>query len=241
MIPRIIHYCWFGNTPLPRSAKRCIKSWKNNCIGFSIKRWDETNVDFYHNDFLREAYNAKAWAFVSDYVRLQVVYEYGGIYFDTDVELLSSLDDFLKYDSFFSLDQANLQCSTGLGFGGIKHSKMIKHMLDEYESVSFDRENKFGILCPIMNTRAMLKMGFDQIDDVQIIDNCIVLPPKYMDPIAPGNSRDLLCPDTVSIHHYNASWMPRSRQVKRKVVNFFGQRNVNYLKQLYKKFVTDKI
>ena len=95
MIPKVIHYCWFGGNPLPDEAKRCIDSWKKYCPDYKIIEWNESNYDVNSNEYMKAAYNEKKWAFVSDYARVDVVYRYGGIYMDTDVELIKPLDKFL--------------------------------------------------------------------------------------------------------------------------------------------------
>ena len=96
MIPKVIHYCWFGGNSLPEEAKRCIESWKKYCPDYKIIEWNENNYDVNSNEYMKAAYKEKKWAFVSDYARIDVVYKYGGIYMDTDVELVKELDSFLK-------------------------------------------------------------------------------------------------------------------------------------------------
>ena len=120
MIPKIIHYCWFGGNPLPMDVKKCIESWKEKCPDYEIKCWDESNFDVNAHPFTKAAYEAKAWAFVSDYARLRVVYDNGGIYLDTDVELLKNIDFLLPYEGYIGVQQAGCYCTTGLGFGAIK-------------------------------------------------------------------------------------------------------------------------
>ena len=104
MIPKIIHYCWFGGNPLPELAVKCIESWKKYCPDYEIKRWDESNFDLNCCDYVKEAYQAKKWAFVSDYVRFKVLYNEGGLYFDTDVELIKSIDDILAHGPFMGVE-----------------------------------------------------------------------------------------------------------------------------------------
>ena len=100
MIPKVIHYCWFGGNPLPDSVRKCINSWKKFCPDYDIKQWDETNINLHENAYVLEAYQAKKWAFITDYVRLKVLVEYGGIYMDTDVEVLKPIDVFLSNHAF---------------------------------------------------------------------------------------------------------------------------------------------
>lgn len=124
MIPKKIHYCWFGRNPLPELAVRCIESWKKYCPDYEIIEWNEDNYDINKISYVKEAYQARKWAFVTDYVRLDVVNQYGGIYLDTDVELLKSLDPLLKYKSFFGMEEGKF-IATGLGFGAEKGTKIL--------------------------------------------------------------------------------------------------------------------
>lgn len=236
MIPKVIHYCWFGNNPLPYDVKKCVDSWKKNCPDYVIKRWDESNFDVYQNKFIKSAYDSKAWAFVSDYARLKIVYDEGGIYLDTDVELKKSLDGLIKNDGFFAIQQEGHYCATGLRFGAKKENEIIKTMLDLYDDLIYSEENKFSIACPYLNTKALEKYGYSYSDDVIVIHNNLVLPPRFMDPIAPGkNKENLLCNDTVSIHHYSASWMDDKTVRRRKIIRIIGQEKINKLKGLLKK------
>ena len=114
-IPKIIHYCWFGGKPLPNTAIKCIRSWKKHCPDYEIHCWNEKNFDINVCPYVKEAYEEKAWAFVSDYARLWIIYNYGGIYLDTDVELLKNIDNLLKYDVFMGFENKQY-VNTGVGF-----------------------------------------------------------------------------------------------------------------------------
>lgn len=233
MIPKVIHYCWFGNNPLPFEVKKCINSWKKICPDYEIRRWDETNFDVYQNDFIKSAYGSKAWAFVSDYARLKIVYDEGGIYLDTDVELKKSLDELRKNEGFFAIQQEGHYCNTGLGFGAKKENEIVKTMLDLYDDLIYSEENKFSIVCPYLNTKALEKYGYSYSDDVIVIHNNLVLPPRFMDPIAPGkNKENLLCNDTVSIHHYSASWMDDKTVRRRKIIRIIGEKRIYKIKKI---------
>ena len=235
MIPKVIHYCWFGNNPLPFEVKKCINSWKKICPDYEIRSWDETNFDVYQNDFIKSAYGSKAWAFVSDYARLKIVYDEGGIYLDTDVELKKSLDELRKNEGFFAIQQEGHYCNTGLGFGAKKENEIVKTMLDLYDDLIYSEENKFSIACPYLNTKALEKYGYSYSDDVIVIHNNLVLPPRFMDPIAPGkNKENLLCNDTVSIHHYSASWMDDKTVRRRKIIRIIGEKRIYKIKKILK-------
>ena len=136
MIPKIIHYCWFGGESLPESAIKCINSWKKFCPDYEIIRWDESNYDVTKNVYMKEAYEAKKWGFVPDYARLDIVYNYGGIYMDTDVELLKPLDDLLGCNAYMGVEKPGI-VALGLGFGAEKGNSVIGDLLEEYNDKRF--------------------------------------------------------------------------------------------------------
>ena len=119
-IPKIIHYCWFGGKPIPKNLKNYIKSWEKYCPDYEIKEWNESNFDINSNKFIKEAYINKKFAFVTDYVRLYVIYNYGGIYLDTDVEIIKNFDGLLNNELFMGIQQNDSFATTGLGFGAKK-------------------------------------------------------------------------------------------------------------------------
>ena len=152
MIPKVIHYCWFGGNPLPEEAKRCIESWKKYCPDYKIIEWNENNYDVNSNEYMKAAYKEKKWAFVSDYARIDVVYKYGGIYMDTDVELVKELDSFLNDRMYCGwemrdplLDKLGRSYENsvafGLGFGAEKGHPALKKILDLYDRISFYNED----------------------------------------------------------------------------------------------------
>ena len=153
MIPKKIHYCWFGGGPLPTDVKKCIDSWRKFCPDYEIIRWDESNfIISDQNNFVQAAYENKAWAFVSDYARLRIIYENGGIYLDTDVELIRNLDELLDHVAFFGAHQVNGLVATGLGFGSEKRTKILKELLRLYDNTDFDPCKKNELACPILNS-----------------------------------------------------------------------------------------
>lgn len=135
MIPKVIHYCWFGKKPLPELALKCIESWKKYCPDYEIKEWNEESFDINMYIYARQAYDAKKWAFVSDVARLYVLYQEGGIYMDTDVELLKSIDCFLENDAFSGFEDKK-SVPTGI-MGAVKNNNVIKEFLDEYNEAFF--------------------------------------------------------------------------------------------------------
>ena len=138
MIPKVIHYCWFGGNPLPELALKCIESWKKFCPDYEIKEWNETNYDVRSCRYISEAYDAGKWAFVSDYARFDILYKYGGIYFDTDVELVSSIDDILQRGPFMGTQKGNpIIVAPGLGIAAAEGMPIYKSILDFYKNKSF--------------------------------------------------------------------------------------------------------
>ena len=223
MIPKVIHYCWFGGNKHTSEMQKCIKSWKKYCPDYEIIEWNESNFDVTSHPFVKAAYDAKAWAFVSDYARLKIIYEYGGIYLDTDVELLQNLDFLLYNEGYIGVQAHAMLCNTGLGFGAEKHNVVIKKMLEKYDSVAFDINKKNELSCPFLNTEIVQELGYKKIDSIQILNHIVVYPPKYFDPFPSGGKNVvLLCNETISIHHYSASWGSKKNRVKRKIVKIIG-------------------
>lgn len=235
MIPKTIHYCWFGGKPEPADVQKCIASWKKYAPDYTLCRWDESNFDVESHPFPKAAWQAQSWAFVSDYARLKVVLDHGGIYLDTDVELLKSPDSLLENEAFFATQQKDGCVATGLGFGAEQGSSAVAAMLAVYDTVAFHGENREALACPILNTRALEAFGYRFSDAVQKLPGATVYPPRYFDPLAPGDTKNLLCADTFSIHHYSASWTSPVNRLKRRLFRLIGQARILKLKELMKR------
>lgn len=207
MIPRVIHYCWFGNTPLPASAERCLASWRRACPDYEIHRWDEHTFDVGRYTFCREAHAAGKWAFVSDYARLRIIWEHGGVYLDTDVELLQSLDPLLAHTAFFGF-QLDGMIATGLGFGAIPAHPLVGSLLQHYETTPFlgPDGRPDATPCPARDAAAFRQFGFRLDGSRQERDGVVVLPADVMCPKSYESGRIRLTPRTISIHHFDASW-----------------------------------
>ena len=146
-IPKIIHYCWFGGGPISAESQKCMESWKKYCPDYKIMAWNEQNFDISTNRYAQQAYEAKKYAFVSDYVRLAVLYEYGGIYLDTDVELVRPLDELLELPGFMGF-QTNNEVATGLGFGARKGNSVVQALLRDYDALDFLKADGSADLTP---------------------------------------------------------------------------------------------
>lgn len=235
MIPKKIHYCWFGGKPLPRDVKKCIESWRKHAPEYDIIEWNESNFNVKSHPFMKKAYEAKAWAFVSDYARLKIIYDNGGIYFDTDVELLKNPDFLLENQCYIGVQQVAHLCATGLGFGAVKFNPIVKKMLEKYDVLEFSSDNKKELSCPYLNNSVIEELGYKYSADIWKHPMITVYPCEFFDPISPGNTENLMRNDTVSIHHYAGSWTCKRNKFKRKIFRFIGEENVHKLKKLLRK------
>lgn len=213
-IPRKIHYCWFGGNPLPDLAIKCMESWRKYCPTYEIIRWDESNCDMEANLFVQQAYKEKKWAFVSDYFRLKVIEEQGGIYLDTDVELLKPLDDLLTLDGYmgFELSKKSNNIGSGLGFGAIAQHPIIIKLRESYENITFIKPDGNLDLtpCPQRDTMVLIAQGLKQNDREQTIKNMTFFPSDYFSPIGYAGEKNFSA-RTYSIHHFHASWHPEKK------------------------------
>ena len=214
-IPKVIHYCWFGKGKMPPLAEKCIKSWKKYCPDYEIIEWNEGNFDISSCPlYVRQAYEARKWAFVTDYVRLKVVYDHGGIYMDTDVELLKAPEKFLSYSAYFGFEDG-VHVATGLGFGAEKEHPLLEELMADYEEISFVcADGSFDTEpCPVRNTKVFLRHGLKQDDSKQILDNEVcILPSIYLCPLSYQTGNLCRSPETVSIHWFDASWQSKSEK-----------------------------
>ena len=237
-IPKVIHYCWFGRGEMPRLAEKCIKSWKEKCPDYEIICWNEDNFDLTQNEYMRQAYEARKFAFVSDFVRLKVIYDHGGIYLDTDVELLKSLDPLLQNKAYMGFDEKGI-VATGLGFGAEKGNSILGEFLKDYEDISFILpDGSYDLTpCPDRNTRTLKELGMDLNVHSQTFMDTVFLPQDYLCPMDYYTGKKTITKNTYSIHHYNASWTSpvtkRTTFVKRIIgVKMYGKLYGKFLHKL---------
>lgn len=225
MIPKKIHYCWFGGNPLPELAEKCIASWKKYCPDYEIIEWNEENYNLKSCKFVEEAYKAKKWAFVSDFARLDIIYNQGGIYLDIDVELLKKLDDLLEKKAFFAMEKIGL-INTGLIFGAEKKNQNVKLLMDEYINIHFKiSDNVYDQLpCPQRNTHPFLNKGFEKKNEIQIINNAVIFPPEYFCPIDNETKECKITAKTYSIHHFGALWISKEDEKIRKQFEIYDRK-----------------
>lgn len=232
MIPKVIHYCWFGGNPLPESAKRCLVSWKRFFPDYEIREWNETNFDVNCCTYVREAYKAKKWAFVSDYARFWILYKEGGIYFDTDVEVIRNFDDIIEHGSFMGCEislNGSVGINPGLGLGVAPNLPFFKEMLDYYQTLHFIKENgelNTAITVVDNTTAILMKHNWIPIANIQTVAGISIYPPEYFCPMDYVTGKTKITENTHSIHHYTASWHNKNEEkiimISRFFINCFG-------------------
>lgn len=245
MIPKVIHYCWFGGNPKPKLAEKCIQSWRKFCPDYEIIEWNENNFDIASAPlYVRQAYAAKKWAFLTDYVRLQVVYENGGIYMDTDVELKKNLDFLLCHRAYFGFE-AGRYIATGLGFGAEKGTPILRELMEDYASIPFVKEDGTfdSTPCPRRNTEVFLRHGLVQNDQIQTLSgDLLILSSIYLCPMDFETKKKQKSPDTVSIHWFDSSWQSAEERdfCERLARQQRKERSLNRVKQQFKNVVGEK-
>lgn len=216
-IPKKIHYCWFGGNPLPDDAKKYIDSWKKFCPDYEIIEWNESNFDLNSNDYIKEAYDAKKWAFVTDYVGLYVMYNFGGVYMDTDVELLSNIDKFLEHDAFSGFESVNW-IPTGI-MACKKGFTLFKELLDDYDDRHFIKEDgTYDLTTNVLSiTKICKKYGLELNNNYQVIEGFALYPNDVFCPKSHETGIINITNNTVAIHHFAGSWLDNREHSRRKL------------------------
>lgn len=212
LIPPILHYCWFGRGEMPELAKKCMDSWQRYCPGFEIRLWNEDNYDVTKNTYMWEAYQAGKWAYVSDYVRVDVVNEYGGIYLDTDVELLQPLDA-LRREQAYAGYESETEVAFGLGFGSSANNPVLRDILELYTYLPWDGGKK---PCPYYQSEVLAKKhGLRRDNSFQRLDCMTILPVRCLCAKSISSRREHRYPETFSVHHFAGSWTEFSAEESR--------------------------
>lgn len=216
MIPKTIHYCWFGGNKLPENVKECIESWKKKCPDYKIVRWDESNYNINKNNYTRLAYRNKKWAFLTDYARLDILYREGGIYLDTDVKLIKSITPLIKEGAFMAFEQRG-RVNTGIGFACEPGNSIVGENKRYYEEKKFvDRRGQFvPEICVKITTKILINHGLKyENNTVQKLNGITVYPSTYFSPKKMGTNKILLSTDTYGIHLFASSWYSGPKFVK---------------------------
>lgn len=217
MIPKKIHYCWFGRGEKPELARRCIESWKKFCPDFEIIEWNEDNCDPLAMPFTAEAYQAKKYAFVSDVMRLKVLEQYGGVYFDTDVELIRDITPLMADEGFIGFENDQFVAS-GLTIAAEAHHPVIRDMIEEYEGMHFIQpDGRPPVGCPRLNTEIMERRGLVRNGREQVVCGIHVYPADFFNPLDSATGRLKKTDNTYSIHWYSMSWLPKGVRLKAKL------------------------
>ena len=221
MIPKTIHFCWFGRGEKPKLVKKCIASWKKYCPDYEIIEWNEDNFDINCCKYVREAYESKKYAFVTDYVRLYAMYTQGGIYMDTDVEVVKNLDEFLQHQGFSGFE-SEIHVPTGI-MGSEKNFPLFKHLLSYYANRSFHKSD--GTLDDTTNTSIITNMltekGLVRNGKFQIIDGLALYPRDYFCPLEYSTGKMFKSKNTSTIHWFNMSWLSKGNRAKSKITKVF--------------------
>lgn len=219
MIPKIIHYCWFGKNKKSTLIKKCIDSWYTFLPDFKIIEWNEDNFDVYQNEYIKKAYEEKKWAFVSDYARMKVLYEHGGIYFDTDAELIKRIpDSFLELNAFSGVEEFSCLVNPGLIYACHPKDKLVEQLLKSYENDQFSvtkLENMITI--NIRLYKILEKYGYVKQNIKQTIEGLTIFPSDFFCGYDGQKRKIKISENTISVHHYAASWLPWYRKVRLKL------------------------
>ena len=235
MIPKTIHYCWFGRNPLPDSAVKCINSWRKFFPDYQILEWNEDNFDVECIPYTAEAYQAKKYAFVSDYARFWILYHHGGIYFDTDVEVIKSMDDIIEKGAFMGIevdagsDNTHPLVAPGLGIAVESGHSFYKKLLDYYANIHFlNEDGSLNQMTIVRHTSQLLVAeGMKAQNQLQVVAGIWIYPKDFFNPLDDLTGRLRITPNTRTIHWYSRTWQdhsPFTQWLSRLSHRIFGMR-----------------
>lgn len=243
-IPKIIHYCWFGRNPLPESARKCIASWRKFFPDYEIIEWNEDNFDVNSIPYTAEAYEARKYAFVSDYARFKILYEHGGLYFDTDVEVIRQMDDIVEKGSFMGIEVPSdgnnpPMVAPGLGIAAQDGIAFYKDVLEYYNNIHFLNEDGTPntVTVVIHTTKLLVENGLKNNNNLQKVGDIWIYPRDYFNPLDDNTGVLKITNNTRSIHWYTKTWIEKKRHpfvvwFIRRIHRYFGNESLNWLKGL---------
>ncbi len=245
MIPKIIHYCWFGRNPLPASAQGCIASWRKYLPDYEIKEWNEDIFDVNSIPYTQQAYEAKKYAFVSDYARFWILYHEGGLYFDTDVEIIANMDAIVARGPFMGIEQGasfdgKPMVAPGLGLGAEAGHAFFKRMLQVYnDQIFINADGSYNNMTIVTyTTQELYYRGMKPSENIQEVEGIWIYPADYFCPMDSTTGIITKTSRTVAIHHYDCSWMNhnsvsfRLHQMKNAFYKLIGQRNAQLINKI---------
>lgn len=225
---KILHYCWFGPKPLSKLAKKCMISWKKFLPDYEIKFWNEDTFDFNQNNFVKQAYENKKWAFVADYARLKALSEYGGVYLDTDMEIIKDISHILEDECFLGVEDSGLVNAAVIG-AKAPHNEFIDTLIKQYENIDkFDVNDIYAMTIPRQITKMLNPLGFNK--DKQEIQsffngNLIVYPREYFYPLSYDYQDKKFTDNSCMVHRYDATWASKPEKAKL----FFRRHNMKFM------------
>lgn len=230
-IPMIIHYCWFGGKPLPYHAIKCIDSWKKYCPDFEFICWDESKIDQFDNQFLSQAIEARKWAFAADYVRLMALYNFGGIYLDTDVEFIRQPFEFMDNDVFLGFECQD-RIATAV-IGSIQGHSFIKKLAEEYSERSLLLIDGSIDYTPnvVYFTQELINRGLKTDNTLQNIGGIAIYPSEFFSPKSLDTGKIHATDNTCAIHHFNASWLPIKKRINMRIAQIIGPELTKFIKK----------
>ena len=221
---KYIHYCWFGGKPLPKLAKKCIKSWKKYLPDFEIMLWNEENSNLDECAFVKEAYENKKWAFVADYVRTKAMYEYGGIYFDTDMEIIKPIDELLDSKKGFLGVEDSHMIACGVWYEPKPKSYLSEKLLEFYRSQEyFEKENMYKISIPRLISGILKDFDSSNFETQTLKHDEVIYKREYFYPLSYNHQYNIFTENTCMIHYYDASWTPKWEQKENKIFRILGK------------------
>lgn len=232
-----IHYCWFGGKKLSSLAERCIKSWQEYLPDYEIKRWDESNCNFNECSFVKQMYKEKKWAFVADYFRTKVLYEYGGIYLDTDMEIKKDITELLKDKTFLGVEDTGY-VAVGVWYEKFPHAKLPAALLDTYRSIEYVDTDKLGnYSIPRLISQCLEKYNVKKnSNEIQKLkDGIVIYPREYFYPLSYGHDNNCFTDNTHMVHYYDASWINNKKKLELYLVRKIGRNNTLKIEKTYAK------
>lgn len=222
---KIIHYCWFGGKKKPRQLNKYLKTWKKYLPDYKIMEWNESNFDFNVTEFTKEAYENKKWAFVADVARVYALKEYGGVYFDTDIEVTKSLNQILDNEIWLGREDSNWLATAMIGVKE-KHNKHMENIFNVYKNAKFNNDDLYSITSPKVFTKYFEKLGLKKGDDNQVLEDDIHIYAKdYFNPKTYDGNNETFTENTCIIHHFDATWT----SLEEKVAIWFVRRKMGFM------------